>query len=1773
MSSIYSDVDKVRASNEGDAFHVVWTARRCLPLLNSNGDPVLTAVTVEGVSPSDNASNEAILKADTAEYYGAEAFAETTKFVMAQLKYFPSLLSSKKPLTVSDVKDTFEAFAKDFEGKCNTHGESFVIQKATYLFVTNRFLSQNFQEALTSVHSGKQVTGRVAKAVQSLKEAACLSDDRFKQFVKIFKLHAAEADRSMQEWELKNEIGKYLPGQDAVAPRELSDLIRRKGLLTDNREPIRKLDILQAFKIPSEDNLLPAPPSKAYRLPEKHIPRIQEKEIADEIIATTQPIIIHASGGIGKSVLALSLPKHMPEGSQYVIFDGFADGLWREPGKPRHQHDRGLVQIANELAVQGLCDQLLPSPNADKHHYIEAFLHRLKQAAHNVRQSYPGAIILIILDAADNSQMAADLHEPNTRSFPIDLLNKKFPPNCRLVVLARTERIETHLKPSSSVKKIELKPFTEAETSSLLKCYHPNISNKSVKEFHRMTSANPRGQFYGLNSGKDFNAMMSSLGRNPLGIDELIGQQLHAAVSKVKEDSASDKQINRLCIALAALPPLVPISILAKAADVTEPLVRSFISDIGHYLMEIDGSLHFRDEPAETWFRINFAKPDHYAELILALKPLNSDPYVAMALPELMYHAGQLEELISLSLSNEGLSFNSPVEQRHIVLHRVRFSLKAAIEKKHYLNILKLAFRAGEEVAGNNREAKLLLDNHDLVSKLFGAKSSHEIIFRHHPKKWLGAGFAHGAAMLSGDAHSRGEARNMLRCAGKWLKHWAELPDEERTKQQISDEDKEAIAFANLYIQGPKAMVSYLEGWTQPIISFIAGAGVIRRLIDAGNFGSIDELATIGCENFYLVLAVANELAKVGRIPPKQSVHRAIKLLLAMECIETKHIFGFGQRDDFLAAIISLAEAGAQLAIPKRTLIQLLNKYMPGIPPYSFTSDHNEDRGCILRFHCLKGALEGIDIQLQNVAPERIKKDLASAGYVSSSDVREFKEIIGILLPWYKLRAQVILGIQNNPVQKEIEKVKDATKCDWDYGNRRHFIANELVTLWLDILVRGGAANQLSINSLKCWMNSISVAFYIHTRISLTRVLARYDTMEDEAYEFAKEIDNSCEADRSDANSRAGSYVDLARAVLAISENEASAYFNKALEVVSRFGDEISDRWNTVISLANKAGTPTTPNPELSYNYARTAEVVSEYIGDNFPWGGTVSAASKICPSSGFAILGRWHDRDKGVLGEMLPALTTSLLNDKLLTPESASALNAFEGYWDLPKLAEAVIQSKTPYQSLILNEFIHDIQIQGDLRNAAKFNMAIKKYGLSDERLETMVVHYEKQKEKPPRVMGSFIGDEQEELKLNKETPKANWEKIIGSKTFLNAGEIDTALQSIEILKPYCWPFQDLLEKIRNAVPRDKEVQHLKAIINSSEMDIWQIINALEDAKALWKNRAAVQKALKHIATEVLEKKAPLFADSPIGLSMKLEALEKIGSINRDDLIAPFLKGISESMERIDASTFFIVGHQMVRFLSPEEAKDALEYALNRMQVEIKESDGDGEWYDGLRPPEDISSAVAAYIYAALGNPQQRYRWQAAHAVIRLCKLEEIHAVSSLIKLVNNTSLPVFTDCNLPFYHWHARLYLMIALARAAKENPAILKDYIGFFLKWALDEPRHKLISHFAAQAALTIENHFPNTIGYEKVVLLKRVNISPFMPKLQDRSTKSGWSMAEQQALNFCFPYDFDRYWIGTLSDVFALPYSEVATPIQKWIFKEGGNSIGGKTVKRIPLWYQQ
>src|SRR5206468_1711999 len=100
---------------------------------------------------------------------------------------------------------------------------------------------------------------------------------------------------------------------DYDTPVQLKELVTRKATSEFKKNPsIRRLDVLRALKVGEED-LRPAP--NLVSMPTESLPREQEQELLRTLLTVNVPLVIHADGGIGKSVIAARLAASMPFGS------------------------------------------------------------------------------------------------------------------------------------------------------------------------------------------------------------------------------------------------------------------------------------------------------------------------------------------------------------------------------------------------------------------------------------------------------------------------------------------------------------------------------------------------------------------------------------------------------------------------------------------------------------------------------------------------------------------------------------------------------------------------------------------------------------------------------------------------------------------------------------------------------------------------------------------------------------------------------------------------------------------------------------------------------------------------------------------------------------------------------------------------------------------------------------------------------------------------------------------------------------------------------------------------------------------------------------------------------------------------------------------------------------------------------------------------------------------------------------------------------------------
>ncbi len=114
---------------------------------------------------------------------------------------------------------------------------------------------------------------------------------------------------------------------------------------------------------------------------------------------------------------------------------------------------------------------------------------RLENAANYVKAQNPKAVVAIIIDAADNSIIAAQRFKEEP--FLKGLLSQPLPENVYLIITTRIER--KHLIPfGTGVKEFTLPEFTLPESTLHVRAVFPEVTDDKCREFHLLTHKNPR---------------------------------------------------------------------------------------------------------------------------------------------------------------------------------------------------------------------------------------------------------------------------------------------------------------------------------------------------------------------------------------------------------------------------------------------------------------------------------------------------------------------------------------------------------------------------------------------------------------------------------------------------------------------------------------------------------------------------------------------------------------------------------------------------------------------------------------------------------------------------------------------------------------------------------------------------------------------------------------------------------------------------------------------------------------------------------------------------------------------------------------------------------------------------------------------------------------------------------------------------------------------------------------------------------------------------------
>ena len=1751
----------MRTSRDGDQFHYLRAARLCLELLRPGAS--LIAVTIEGTSPEEEIA-EGVNVIDLALYSGSTAPDSASQIAYRQFKH--STLHAAEEWTDSGLKKTLAGYAARYEMLVEAYGAEDVSKRFRFEFETNRPIAATVFEALSDLAEGQE-----SERSAYFRRELPLPGSALQNFAKLVNLIPGVPDYLTQRSMLEQGLGTYLPDNDKDAPLQLKDLVARKATTEFEHNPqIRRQDVLDAIGT-REHSLFPAP--SLIEPPQQIVAREQLPSIAAAIIASSDPIIIQAEGGVGKSITATTLPEQLPPGSFGFVYDCFGNGGYRSASEYRHRPQDGLVQLVNEMASKGLCDPLLPSHKADDSAYVCAFISRVRQAADQLTKRGDG-LLLIVIDAADNAETASQ-EASDGPSFPRLLLREKLPANVRLVLTARPYRVDS-LTPPPEAKLITLQPFSESETAAKLRAHFPDATSADVREFHRLTSHNPRVQSAALAVGGTVREVLAQLGPTPRTVEDTIKELLEKAVAKARDVSAYEQQqIDLVCAALATLRPFVPLEIVAATAGVGVELVRSIANDLQRPLIVREDAVQFRDEPTETWFRQRFRPSGtELNAFITRLKPLAAgSAYVAAVLPALMLEAGLFDELVALALTSEALPEGSAIAKRDVELQRLQFALKAALRSKRYFEAIKLAMKAGGEAATDERQQNLLSQNTDLAARFLEPNQILEQVSRRliTGGSWTGSEHAYEAALLSSSPQLVGDARSRLRFAYEWVGHWSRSrkgqEEDHLDRTSIDDEDIAALQLAELNLHGAATCAQQLRRWTPREVSFRVGRLLARRLVDAGRFTELDELAHEAGNDLGLILAITMELGAIGRVPPREAVQRATALL-ASKHVKLGAPNDWRGEDTRLIAVSELIAAAVGLRIaPRRDLARVLDRYIPKEAPRGLATrfPHEHDRRlAYLRAYSLRARLRGRSVHLTEPAEPEIKKTLKKKHGGYGSDAERYKRDIGVLLPWHDLWAGVLLKKTSSiNLSAAIDHARDrANQADARSYEEYSTIGDEIAHIWSQILV-AVAAPEAEWLKLDAWRKRLKHPLFTPTLTAIARraaFLGRHGF----ALDIAAEAHKLGSGEREEADSRADGLISVCRAVLTSSKAEARQYFNEAIVVASRIGSENLHRWEAILHLASASAAGPMDDPETAYQFARAAELTYEYVArdKHFPWDHTVEALTGLSHRSGPAIISRWLDRHFGNEFRILPELIEALRDNRHLDPIASLCLLPMRGWWNLPAILKAALNgtgSKAERTS-IATAFLRYAPFGGgsssDWREIGKILDALEFPSATTHEMIEAATRSEEREQRS----GTTYSTEKEAI---------NWDAVFNETDLLDPVSMNDALARYKKLEGGFYPSQ-FYEAAIGRLMAGSEAYFLESLARSGTVERYELRGLLDAIPSNWKSRVSVAPAIQALVKQVYRLECFSITASRYYQSLPHKLASEASGLTVRELLAEAVDAIGQTTVPSGADDLFQLVGVLATFLSVEQAREALGYALSLLEPLHEASDGDGPWSIDLVPPSTVEASIAGYLWAALGSPEAERRWNAAHSVRMLASLDRTTIIDHLIEFASKRVAGPFADAELRFYDFHAVQWFAISLARAAKESPATIARCKAYLLDQTSPKNLHVLTRAFATEALLTLNQSGEISLEQGQLDALSAINQS----KLTTIDSKSFDRVREGRSLErkwedsrFHFGLDFPKHFLSPLGRGFAMSDSEMEIEAEKIIRDDWGLDDDGRYDKDV------
>lgn len=1667
------------ASNAGDEFHEIWALRAALSILDRQSK--LTALTLEGVrvQQDENSNGREWDGVDCALYFGGTDLSTAERVELIQLKY--SVADSNKAWTLSrlihsSAKSGNNSVARRLGNAFKAAKEK---TKATNtgsisaMLVTNQPIAADLQSIVFEGCTSSTTSDKL----NEFRNATGLSRPLFSAFCKALSLKGSEEASATLK---ANVVGSVAAITDIEVQGLVADLrlkVREMMLPPAARTPISRETLLSWLGVGEPYSLFPCQSELESIDP---IPRKVVTDLADAI-KQHRLVCLDGSGGCGKTTSVQSVVSDLPAGSEVFIYDCYGAGRYLDRSQTRHRPVEVFTQIANELALRFRLPVFLPyKENAN---IAASFRRRLKMASEVLLTDCPGALLVLILDAADNAVFAASKPTPHDPCAVFDFLTlSDLPDNVRLVVSARTSRLPS-LKLPLHYHPVTCGPFELNETGALVQKKWPETSDGDIRQFHHLSNQVPRVQVTTLAGADDINAALNLLRPNGQNLDGLFESILRQSIIRMGGDGVLD----RFCSALSVLTTPAPPGLLATLSGEQEAFVREVCDDLSPNVRLTESGFEFANEDFEQFIRqagqANRSKVvTDAAELLYTLR--HTSAYAAVHVADLLSESGRAQDLYNLIDEPDSTQIiTDKVERRRADLHRLQAAISVASLAGDMVQAGKIILIGAEAIRAEDKVYNLLINNFQLAVEFSETAIRHEILRDSSRRQYHGPVLMHLAAKASGRNEAAPFARECARMAIEWVLESNRPHADDKTQNwRPTDLDLFALGYAETNLLGWEKALEVCNSWTPLPLRYCMLLAIIELSIKRDGFSKILTLRSHLPDQYRWFTTVA--LVRAGQSISKSELDAELTGILAFDFSELRkrephYHYEEKPRERTIAdQAIFFAEICKSRGCNRDQLMALASKIWPldmrrwDAPPGGRVSQIDFTVRCELL------ARDNGDTKFDIEKMFRIDK--ASLGELpSDSDndkklkrqklkqVDEFITKVRVVEKFHQTINSILISPSDtlNP-----DKIKEATFSiqESSWRNEDRYELRSLKELCCEHVADIAAICSLPVQVV---IEAICTVFPEdkfgqNYRSSFGRLLfnpSAFDLVTSALHQYAQ----TAISHPGPANTRADVLTSISQLILPNSVQDAKPYFEEAVKLLDELDVEVVDQILFTAKSANKFEHNNLRSRSLCSQMAAVMEHTAVILDgeSEFPYAEIVKGLGSLSLPVALCALSKWADIGFLRFDNYFDDLLRTGIKKGVVDPAYAAALSYAVSQEHVPWTSE-ILDAASASSEEVKVRLLEELSCRGVILNEASDVLSVgkeltefaTKHGLTSTGLRRL------------GALTQFI-DDQKSVVLEPSDTGRRSESPVPLKvppfdcSTINPVSRDEILKAInDDRQAKNYRTDEILRAIRTQLIPSQRIGFLSVLAELIDTEDYPVhyFEALIEALNLWQH-AGVQEWTTENIPQLIVRNAGWALRYGWSEGSYFEPLVNAANLNDQQKVALIVKVVESNSQQLGSRSLFRYGAFLLQSLPISGADALFGWYLDRWQKSKKANDGiviNTINIDAV--PISVSETVTLLIYRLMGDADSRIRWKAAHAT------------RSIVRLGNTDFLPALISCRrygydfpfaantAPFHFLTAKTWLAMTLGRIAFERPEAISANAEEVLKVATDGPPHALIEH---------------------------------------------------------------------------------------------------------------